>query len=127
MTEGLSEIAGEAVELGLNQVGFGLSLEGSLSLDQHVWAAGDSFEPSPLALRANMYGNIEISDESLPPALGGFVEVTGRAYQFFQVGDGSPSTEVKELFGDRSPMNKVRTLSRVSTSFHAEVDVECCG
>jgi len=122
-TEGLSEIAGEAVELGVEQVGMGLSLNGGFVKELSLWGKDDDYDAAPFSLNGNFYAFIEVSDESLPAPIRDLVELTGVVYQFFQIGDGSASADVQALFRSRSPLNDVRMSSSLSTALHGEIDI----
>jgi len=122
-TEGVSEIAGEAVALSLESTGFGLSLTGDFSKPQKLWGANDDFTSQPFQLKANMYADIAVADEMLPESLQEMVELTGDAYYFFQVGDGSASQYVGSLFAARSPLSVVRAASSLSAGFHGSIEV----
>ena len=85
---GLSEIIGEGVTLGLNNIGYGLSPTGEFEIIGMQFYSGSFDVPTLDGLRGNTYTMLELDLLATNPALAAIIEVTGFVTAVTQIGDG---------------------------------------
>jgi len=123
-TDGISEIAGEAVTLGIKSIGFGLSASGAFAMEDFQLWSGDDFDLTSVESKGNIYQTTEIDlANTIPKEVVEYLEVAGSATMVVQLNSGNLASEVQSLFDSSSPLKAVTTLAKASVMGQMKVTV----
>jgi len=123
-TDGISEIAGEAVTLGIKSIGFGLSASGAFAMEDFQLWSGDDFDLTSVESKGNIYQTTEIDlANTIPKEVVEYLEVAGSATMVVQLNSGNLASEVQSLFDSASPLKAVTTLAKASVMGQMKVTV----
>jgi hypothetical protein len=110
-TGGLSQVISKAVANTIETIGWGLSLTGEFEKTFTIWY-GD-FED--VTITGNVFRTAGVDMGNLLPAkLQKYLQVSGTYTDILQIGDGSTTQTVKDLYSADSPIDVIDALTSVS-------------
>jgi hypothetical protein len=117
-SDGIGELLGEGVSVGLKSIGFGLSASGAFEMSDFAFWVGDDFSTTPVTTSGNIYQTVAVTiDGAVPEAVAKYIEVKGTMTVVLQLGTGNLEAEVKTIMSDlekASPLAAIQELSKAS-------------
>jgi len=115
-SEGLSEVFGEAISIGVDQIGFGLSLNGQFPTTFKVY---DQKGTSDVTLAANVYFQAETTTDNMtfiPEVVREYLEVDGHYQAALQYGDGKVTEQIRKVFSSKKTLTAIKELTQVTVA-----------
>jgi hypothetical protein len=111
VTGGLSQVFSKAIANTVETIGWGLSLTGEFQKTFTIWN-GD-FED--VTINGNVFNVVGIDlSNMLDKKTKKYMSASGTFYDILQVGDGSMTDTVKDLFSSDTPMDVIEVLTKQS-------------
>jgi len=108
---GLSTVLGNAVNLGLADVGFGISLSGEFEKTFTVYD-GSLIDAT---LKGNLYAFVRFNTAGMvPDSLENYLGLECNLYAVVQVGSGVVTETVKEMAGSDNPVEFIKTVGKAT-------------
>jgi len=108
---GLSQVFSKAIASTVETMGWGLSLTGEFEKTFTIWN-GD-FED--VTINGNVFTVVDIDlSNMLPTKAQKYLQATGTFYDILQIGDGSMTETVRDLYSADSPISAIETLTKQS-------------
>jgi len=117
---GLSTLLGNAVSFALSDVGFGLSLTGEFEKTFELYDGSKKNGK----LKGNFYTHVAFDSSVLVPKdLEEYLDLGLDLMVVFQIGDGSVTETMRDLFSSGNPIDAVKTISKASLAGEGSIEL----